>query len=68
MSECDVFVGIDTNTGDPDFLDIYLEGSAGGWVAVGFTGTANMVCRLTLSDYVIIRVTDYQTVSMCLVF
>ena len=43
MSECDVFVGIDTNAGDSDYLDIYLEGEADGWVAVGFTETANMV-------------------------
>ena len=42
-SSCDVFVGIDTNAGNPDFLDIYLEGVADGWVAVGFTETANMV-------------------------
>ena len=42
-SECDVFVAIDTNAGDPDYLDIYLEGDADGWVAVGFTETANMV-------------------------
>ena len=42
-ADCDVFVAIDTNTGDPDYLDIYLEGMAGGWVAVGFTETASMV-------------------------
>ena len=40
---CDVFVAIDTNTGDSAYLDIYLEGVAGGWVGVGFTETANMV-------------------------
>ena len=46
MSKCDVFIGIDTNAGDPDFLDIYLEGQAGGWVAVGFTETPDMVGHL----------------------
>ena len=42
-SECDVFVGIDTNSGNSDFLDIYLEGQADGWVAVGFSATSSMV-------------------------
>ena len=42
-SECDVFVGIDTNSGNSDFLDIYLEGKADGWVAVGFSATSSMV-------------------------
>ena len=45
QTKCDVFVAIDTNAGDPDYLDVYLEGAAGGWVAVGFTETANMVGR-----------------------
>ena len=42
-SACDVFVGIDTNSGNSDFLDIYLEGEADGWVAVGFSSTPSMV-------------------------
>jgi hypothetical protein len=40
--DCDYFVGIDTNEGDPSFLDFYLVGKAKGWVAVGFSKTANM--------------------------
>ena len=44
VSSCEVFVGIDTNLGDPSFLDIYLEGEADGWIAVGFTKIASMVC------------------------
>ena len=43
ISKCDIFVAIDTNAGDPAFLDIYLEGTAQGWVAVGFTDTPSMV-------------------------
>ena len=46
VSECDIFVAIDTNAGDPNFLDIYLEGTAEGWVAVGFTDTPSMVSHL----------------------
>ena len=42
-SECDVFVGIDTNAGDSSYLDIYLEGQADGWVAVGFSSSPSMV-------------------------
>ena len=42
-ADCDLFIGIDTNTGDDGFLDIYMEGTAAGWVAVGFSDSANMV-------------------------
>ncbi|XP_064386736.1 putative ferric-chelate reductase 1 isoform X3 [Halichondria panicea] len=41
-ASCDLFIGIDTNTGDDGFLDIYMEGTAAGWVAVGFSETADM--------------------------
>ena len=40
---CDYFVGIDTNAENESFLDFYLVGQAKGWVAVGFSETANMV-------------------------
>ena len=42
-ADCDIYVGIDTNTGNDSYLDIYLEGTAAGWVAVGFSETDNMV-------------------------
>ncbi len=45
-ADCDLFIGIDTNTGDNGFLDIYMEGTAEGWVAVGFSETANMVSKI----------------------
>ncbi len=41
--DCDLFIGIAINTGDNGFLDIYMEGTAAGWVAVGFSDTADMV-------------------------
>ena len=41
--QCTIFVGIDTNAGNSDYLDIYMEGESQGWVAVGFTATPNMV-------------------------
>jgi len=39
--DCSYFVGIRTNT-NSSFLDIYLEGDSEGWVAVGFSSSANM--------------------------
>ena len=42
-SSCDLFIGIDTNTGDNRYIDIYMEGTAAGWIAVGFSDTPNMV-------------------------
>lgn len=47
VSNCTTFIGIDTNTGDSGVLDIYMEGEALGWVAVGFTETRNMVINST---------------------
>ena len=41
-SECNIFVGIDTNS-NTDFLDVYIEGGAQGWVAVGFSDSRDMV-------------------------
>ena len=43
LNECNVFVGIDTNVGSPGYLDITMQGVAGGWLAVGFTFTQSMV-------------------------
>ena len=42
-SQCQVFVGVDTNSGNSGYLDFYLEGEANGWVAVGFSATPSMV-------------------------
>lgn len=49
-SDCDFFIGIDTNTANPDFLDIYMEGSTQGWVAVGFSDSPNMVSTKSLLE------------------
>ena len=49
---CDIFVGIDTNSGNSGYLDVYLEGQADGWVAVGFSNTSDMV-YLTLSVFLL---------------
>ena len=43
-----MFVGIDTNSGDPDYVNIYIEGEADGWVAVGFSETRSMVSHSVL--------------------
>ncbi len=50
LSECDLFIGVDINTGDNGFLDIYMEGTAEGWLAVGFSDTADMVSECVCSN------------------
>ena len=45
LSDCNAFIGIDTNAGDPSLLDITMQGMAGGWLAVGFSPTPNMVLK-----------------------
>ena len=54
-SECDLYVGIDTNTGNAEFLDIYIEGNAQGWVAVGFSDSRDMVSNI---DVIILYITQ----------
>ena len=49
ISDCVHYIGIDTNIGDNDFLDIYMEGTAAGWVAVGFSETSSMVSLLNVT-------------------
>ena len=44
QSECNYFMGISDNIKNKDMLDFTLQGKAKGWVAVGFSETANMVC------------------------
>ena len=41
---------METNTGDNDYLDVYMEGDAVGWLAVGFSNSSNMV-RIFLGIY-----------------
>lgn len=41
--DCDYRVAMGPNDNDPEFLDIYLEGSRAGWVAVGFSLDKRMV-------------------------
>ena len=42
-TQCDFFLGINTNSESGNYLDFTLEGKAKGWVAVGFSKTPNMV-------------------------
>ena len=41
---CEVYAAMGPNAANPNFLDIYLEGTANGWVAVGFSKDTHMVC------------------------
>ena len=40
---CMYFVGLRANEANNSYLDVYLSGEADGWVAIGFSETANMV-------------------------
>lgn len=48
-TDCDLYIGIAVNSGDPGFIDIYMEGTAEGWLAVGFSDSMNMVRTLNLA-------------------
>ena len=47
---CDVYAAMGPNAANADFLDIYLEGTADGWVAVGFSKDTFMVCSECCSN------------------
>ena len=40
---CILFIGMEANEGDSEYLDVYMQGSADAWLAVGFSATATMV-------------------------
>ena len=42
-TSCDVYVTMAPNTMNSSYLDIYMEGTAAGWVAVGFSDSQAMV-------------------------
>ena len=66
--DCDYFLGVDTNSGNSSYLDFYLVGEATGWVAVGFSPTANMVSGHSLPCWAVcVRVSiSCITVSLSL--
>lgn len=41
--DCEYFMGIATNTATDEYLDFYLTAEIGGWIAIGFSDTANML-------------------------
>ena len=43
--DCAYYVAMGPNAEDSDFLDVYLRGTAEGWVAVGFSHDQRMVCE-----------------------
>ena len=42
-SSCEYYVGLSRNPSNPTYLDVYLEGNAAGWVAIGFSLNTQMV-------------------------
>lgn len=51
-TKCEVFLGINSNSDDDSFIDFSLEGKAKGWVAVGFSKTADMVQSYTICGFI----------------
>ncbi len=43
MPDCKLLVAIDTNAGDPNYLDFYISAQTQSWAAVGFSQTRSMV-------------------------
>ena len=43
QSACTYYLGVTKNAYDPNYLDFLMEGSAAGYVAVGFSSTGRMV-------------------------
>ena len=41
--ECEYFVGLGLNPSNSSYLDVYLEGNAAGWIAIGFSLNRQMV-------------------------
>ena len=41
-SSCDFFFAVQVNADNSSFLDLYMEGNANGWLALGFTTSPNM--------------------------
>ena len=40
---CEYYVGLSPNPSDSSYLDVYLEGNAAGWIAIGFSLNRQMV-------------------------
>lgn len=43
VTNCTIFVGIDSNNVTDDFLDVYMTGETEAWLAVGFSDSRSMV-------------------------
>uniref|UniRef100_A0A1X7UY64 DOMON domain-containing protein n=1 Tax=Amphimedon queenslandica TaxID=400682 RepID=A0A1X7UY64_AMPQE len=41
-ADCEYYVGLSPNPSDPTYLDVYLEGNAAGWIAIGFSNNTQM--------------------------
>ncbi len=42
-SACNYYVGLNVNQDNSSYLDVYLDGVANGWVAIGFSQDQQMV-------------------------
>ena len=42
-TDCDIFIGMEPNEHDATYLDVYMQGEAAAYLAVGFSNTEDMV-------------------------
>jgi hypothetical protein len=69
LGSCNYFVGLGPNPMDPSFLDIYIEGAAQGWIAIGFSldrlmfDTDVLGCRLNAATSVVTVVDTWNPSS-----
>ena len=54
---CTFYWAMGANTANPQYLDVYMEGTAAGWLAVGFSKDQNMVDIKFISHY-------YNTITL----
>ena len=65
--DCDFFIALGPNLLDPNSVEIYLEGEARGWVAVGFSNDSSMVSKYIVNAacYCMIHsVRDYTIIAI----
>ena len=55
-TSCEVYVTMAVNPFNSSYLDIYMEGTAAGWVAVGFSDSQAMVSHSWVCDGVTVLI------------
>ena len=48
QEDCDYFLGLKQDEKDSNLLHFVLEGKSNGWLAIGFSHSPSMVCKIPL--------------------